>query len=155
MQKFAFFTPVVKSLNKEVARINKTGIQQVYAAVAAGENINELMNLWDVNKSTLKDNGITNKREFMPELTGLKKSQMYDLLKVYKNRDKVEGYLSGAPDNPSITGFLGYLKGDAPKKEKPKAVTIQNTATGDKVTIPVADLTAKQIEALEVLGMIC
>ena len=155
MQKFAFFTPVVKSLNKEVARINKTGIQQVYAAVAAGDQINTLQALWDVNKATLKAAGVTNKREYMPELTGLKKSQMYDLLKVFKNRDKVEPYLSGTPDNPSITGFLQYLKGDAPKKDKPKVVTIQNTATGDKVTIPVADLTAKQIEALEALGMIC
>lgn len=155
MQKFAFFTPVVKSLNKEVARINKTGIQQVYAAVAAGENINELMNLWDVNKATLKDNGVTNKREFMPELTGLKKSQMYDLLKVYKNRDKVEGYLSGAPDNPSITGFLGYLKGDAPKKDKPKNVVIHNEATGTKVKLPVDTLSAEEIELLAKLGMVC
>ena len=162
MKKFAFFTPVVKSLNVELVRIKKSGVQQLYAGVAAGDQIRQMLNVWDDNKATLKDNGLTNKRDYLfnnkdkgtTGLTGLGKSQAYDLKKVFENREKIEPYIEQAA-NPSITGFLKSLSGEADKKDKPKVVTIQNTATGDKVTIKVEDLTPAQIEALEALGMIC
>ena len=160
MKKFAFFTPVVKSLNVELTRIKKTGVRQLYAGVAAGDQINQMLALWDVNKATLKDNGVTNKREYLfnskgrEGLTGLGKSQAYDLVKVFKNRDKIEPYIEQAA-NPSITDFLQSLSGGADKKEKPKMVTIHNQATGEKVNIPVADLTAAHIEALQALGLVC
>ena len=119
-----------------------------------------MLTLWDVNKATLKDSGVTNKREYLfnskgrEGLTKLGKSQAYDLVKVFKNRDKIEPYIEQAA-NPSITDFLQSLSGGADKKDKPKAVTIHNQATGEKVNIPVADLTAAHIEALQALGLVC
>lgn len=160
MKKFAFFTPVVKSLNVELTRIKKTGVRQLYAGVAAGDNINQMLALWDVNKATLKDNGVTNKREYLfnskgrEGLTKLGKSQAYDLVKVFKNRDKIEPYLEQAV-SPSITDFLQHLSGAADKPEKPKNVVIHNEATGTKVKLPVDTLSPEEIELLAKLGMVC
>lgn len=161
MKKFAFFTPVVKSLNVELVRIKKSGVQQLYAGVAAGDQIRQMLNVWDANKATLKDNGVTNKREYLfndtkkgtKGLTGLGKSQAYALKTVFENRDQIEPYIEQAA-NPSISDFLNTLSGGADKKDKPKVVTIQNTATGEKITIKVEDLTEAHIEALEAFGMI-
>ena len=162
MQKFAFFTPVVKSLNVELTRIKKTGVQQLYAGVAAGDQIRQMLNLWDANKATLKDNGVTNKRDYLfnnkkkdtQGLTGLGKSQAYALVTVFENRDKIEPYLETAKA-PSITDFIKTLSGATDKPEKPKNVVIHNEATGDKVKLPIDTMTKKEIELLKKLGMVC
>ena len=119
-----------------------------------------MLDLWDANKATLKDNGVTNKREYLfngkgrEGLTKLGKSQAYDLVRVFENRDKIEPYLETATA-PSITDFVKMLSGAADKPEKPKNVVIHNEATGEKIKLPIDTLSAKDIETLAKLGMVC